>query len=57
MQIALLVESFRAIRVRTDEWLLPGVDPHVGLQIEVQRKPLVAQITLVRFLTLKTKVN
>jgi hypothetical protein len=57
MQIALLVESLGAVRVRADEGFLPGVDPHVRFQVEVKGEPLVAQVTLVRFLTLKTKVR
>jgi hypothetical protein len=50
MQIALLVESFAAVCVRTDEWLLACVDPHVGFQVEVKGKALVAKVALVRFL-------
>ena len=53
MQIALLVEPFRAVWIRTDKWLFSSVDSHVGFQVEIQRESLVAQITFVWFFTLK----
>lgn len=51
MKIRLLIESLVTVRIWTDEWLLSRVDAHVGFQIEVERKSLVAEIALVWFFT------
>jgi hypothetical protein len=57
MQIAFLVKPLRTVRVRTNERLLPCVDAHVGLQVEVQGEALIAKIALVWFLTLKNSMK
>lgn len=43
VQVGLLVEPLGAVGVGTDEWFLACVDAHVGLEVEVQREPLVAE--------------
>jgi len=47
VQVALLVEALVAVWVGTAEGLLASVDAQVGLEVEVQRKLLVANVALV----------
>ena len=52
MQIAFLVKPFGTIWIRANKWFFACMNPHMSFQIEIQRKPLVAQVALVWFFTL-----
>ena len=50
MEVRFLIEALIAVRIATYKWLLPRMNSHVRFQVEVQRKSLVAEVTLVWFL-------
>ena len=52
MQVRLLVEALVAALEGASERLFPSMDPQMSLQVEVKRKFLAAEITLVRFFAL-----
>ena len=51
VQVRLLVEALIAVGELAWEWFLPGVDPLVGLKVEVEAESFSADFALVRLLT------